>query len=195
MRPGDIRYGYIHAAAPYLSLLTQPENATIFIYRDPRDMLVSHVYYAVDMNPDHGMHHHYTENLKTMEERINAAIQGVTEPGSELASVRQRYDSYIGWLDRSEVLSLRFEDLIQKREAALNRILDHLVAHSAFIKHPREKAIAYLKSAITPGKSGTFRKGIPGDWRTHFTESNKALFKRVAGDLLVELGYENGADW
>ena len=56
MRPGDIRYGYIHAEEPFLSLLTQPEQATIFIYRDPRDMLVSQVFFATDMHAEHGMH-------------------------------------------------------------------------------------------------------------------------------------------
>ena len=75
MRPGDIRYGYIHAKEPYISLLTQPEQATIFIYRDPRDMLVSHVFYATDIYDEHGMHHYY-EKLNSMEARLNAAIEG-----------------------------------------------------------------------------------------------------------------------
>lgn len=40
-----------------------------------------------------------------------------------------------------------------------------------------------------------WRKGISGDWRNHFTEDDKRLFKAVAGSLLVELGYERGLDW
>ena len=112
MRPGDIGYGYIKARQPFLSLLTQPGWATIFVYRDPRDMLVSHVFYATQMHPGHGMHRYYTETLHTMEERLNAAIQGVDEPGAELSPIRQKYDGYLGWLDQPEVLCLRFEDLI-----------------------------------------------------------------------------------
>jgi hypothetical protein len=57
-----------------------PGRATVFVYRDPRDMLVSHVFYATDMHKGHGMHTYYNETLTTMEERLNAAIQGVTSP-------------------------------------------------------------------------------------------------------------------
>jgi len=197
MRPGDIRYGYIHAREPYLSLLTQPNWATFFIYRDPRDMLVSHVFYAKDMYEGHGMHDYYNRHLTTMEARLNASIAGVTEPGYELSSVRQRYDSYIGWLTQPGVLCLKFEDLILNRESTLGSIIDHL---SAFgrpfqLSASKDEAIAILAAHIVPRKSGTFRKGQPGNWREHFTEGNKALFKEVAGDLLERLGYEENGDW
>jgi len=47
-----------------------------------------------------------------------------------------------------------------------------------------------LSQAIKPKKSGTFRKGKPGNWANHFTDDNKRRFKAVAGDLLTRLGYE-----
>jgi len=195
MRPGDIRYGYIHAEEPFLSILTNPDWATIFLYRDPRDMILSHVFYATDMNPRHGMHSYYTETLNNMEERINAAIIGVTKPGFELSSVKQRYDSYMGWLDQSDVLCLKFEDLILDREPALASLLDFLAARDFSPPLPRQEAIDYLSQSIEPRKSGTFRKGIPGNWKEHFSETNKATFKQVAGDLLLELGYEQDDSW
>jgi len=195
MQPGDIRYGYIHAVTPYLSELTTPDRATIFLYRDPRDMLVSHVFYAVDMHEGHGMHRYYTQNLTTMEERLNAAIQGVSEPGYELASVKQRYDSYSGWLDQPDVLLLKFEDLILTRETTLDRLLDYLEERGVEFSCTRSAALEYLKKSIAPRKSGTFRKGQPGNWSEHFTEANKAAFNQVAGDLLIHLGYEQGPDW
>ena len=52
-----------------------------------------------------------------------------------------------------------------------------------------------LEQAIAPKKSGTFRKGQPGNWREHFSEANKAFFKENAGDLLIRLGYEKDHDW
>lgn len=195
MRPGDIRYGYIHAREPYLSLLTQENRATVFIYRDPRDMLVSHVFYATDMYADHGMHQFYTHSLDSMEARLNAAIEGVTEPGAELASVRQRYQTYWGWFDNPHILRIRFEDLILERETTLGRILDYLEGFGFTPAMPRSQAVEVLKSGIAPRKSGTFRKGEPGNWRQHFTEANKELFKDVAGDLLIRLGYEKSNDW
>lgn len=195
MRSGDIRYGYIHANEPYLSLFAQPNRATIFIYRDPRDMLVSHVFYATDMYAGHGMHQYYTEHLSTMEERLNAAIAGVTEPGFELSSVKQRYESYLGWLDQPNILCVKFEDLILDREPTLGRILDYLSTFNTQLSTNRSRAIEILAKNIAPKRSGTFRKGQPGNWREHFTAANKILFNEVAGDLLVRLGYEASRDW
>jgi len=43
--------------------------------------------------------------------------------------------------------------------------------------------------------SSFFRKGVAGDWRSLFTEKDKEIFKEVAGDLLVKLGYEKDNDW
>jgi hypothetical protein len=52
-----------------------------------------------------------------------------------------------------------------------------------------------LEQAIAPKKSGTFRKGQPGNWKEYFTPANKVLFKEMAGDLLTRLGYERNQDW
>jgi hypothetical protein len=195
MRPGDIGYGYISAAQPFIDALTSPKRATIFVYRDPRDMVVSHIFYATKMHPGHWMRRYYTERLHTMEERINAAIQGVEEPGSELTPVRRRYEGYLGWLEQPEVLSLRFEDLILDRRATLERLLEYLERRGLRLKMPRSQAATLLQAVIAPKKSGTFRKGQPGNWREHFTEANTALFKEMAGDLLIRLGYEESSEW
>lgn len=195
MRPGDIAYGYIQAREPFLSALTAPGRATIFVYRDPRDMVVSHVFYATQMHAGHGMHRYYNETLHTMEERIDAAIRGVQQEDSELSSVRAKYESYLGWLEQPGVLCLRFEDLILDRETALGSILDYLERCGFTPRLGRAEAIATLKAAIAPRKSGTFRKGKPGNWQEHFSEANKATFKDLAGDLLIRLGYEQNNAW
>ena len=211
MRPGDIGYGYIPAKEPFLSALTAkgveaspastkgaggfPSRATIFVYRDPRDVIVSHVFYATQMHAGHGMHRYYTEILSSMEERINAAIQGVQEPGSELSSIRNKYAAYLNWLDQPEVLCLRFEDLILARDTALGRLLDYLEQCGFKPGVPREQALQVLDQAVMPRKSGTFRKGKPGNWREHFTQANKTHFKELTGDLLIRLGYEENNLW
>jgi hypothetical protein len=195
MRSGDLAYGYIKAREPFISLLTQPGRATIFVYRDPRDMIVSHVFYATELHKGHGMHRYYTETLKTMEERINAAIQGVEEPGSKLSSIKVKYDGYLGWLRQPRVLCLRFEDLILDRKATLGKLLDYLEKCGYMRRMERSSAIQILEQAIAPSKSGTFRKGQPGNWRDHFTEANKVFFKDKTGDLLARMGYEKDGSW
>ena len=39
------------------------------------------------------------------------------------------------------------------------------------------------------------RKGISGDWRNYLTDEHKSRFKEIAGDLLIELGYEKDMNW
>ncbi len=35
MQPGDIAYGYLKAQEPFISALTAPGRASVFVYRDP----------------------------------------------------------------------------------------------------------------------------------------------------------------
>jgi hypothetical protein len=195
LQPGDLAYGYLKAQEPFITALTAAGRASVFVYRDPRDMIVSHVFYATQMHTGHWMHRYYTETLHSMEERINAAIQGVDEEGTELSDIHTKYRSYMGWLEQPQVLCMRFEDLILEREAALGRLLDYLEQRGFAPQVSRSDAIAVLTEAIKPKKSGTYRKGQPGNWREHFTPLNKTLFKEQAGELLIDLGYEQDQDW
>ena len=195
LRPGDFTYSYLEANTAYVAALTDPKIAPIFIYRDPRDVIISHVFYATDLHPGHNMHHYYTETLTTMEERINAAIQGVVDEESPLSSIGLKYSRYLDWLNQPEVLTLRFEDLILQKDLSISRILDHLAGHGFSPRIMRNEAIALLKQSIEPKRSGTFRKGQPGNWKEYFTNMNKTLFKENTGDLLQNLGYEKDQDW
>jgi len=40
-----------------------------------------------------------------------------------------------------------------------------------------------------------YRKGIVGEWRGYFTKENVDWFKEVAGEELIELGYEENNNW
>lgn len=52
-----------------------------------------------------------------------------------------------------------------------------------------------MKRNVNPEKSPTYRKGQSGNWRQEFDEEVKERFKAVAGDLLIELGYEKDLNW
>jgi len=196
MRPGEIRYGYAGCWEPYISAITAPGRASVFIFRDPRDQLVSHVFYATEIHTGHGMHEYYNNELKTMEERLNVAIEGCTLPGLILPTIRERYEENLEWFNQENVLCIRFEDLILESENTIDRLLDYIQRFGVEFSVPRPQAITIVKNSIQPKKSGTFRKGQPGNWKEHFTEENKRRFKAVAGDLLTRLGYEdNDQDW
>ncbi len=192
--PGVIGWGYVEASPENVAVLCLPGRVNYFIYRDPRDMLVSQVHYATDMYEEHGMHAYY-KSLPDFGARLSAAIAGVDRDGLKMVSVRQRYEGVFQWLAQPGVLSLRFEDFIHDRDATLCAMLDHVEKTGYRIPTPRPQCLAILTDAIQPRKSHTFRSGKTGGWREHFTDEHKRLFKDVAGDLLVRLGYEPNNDW
>jgi hypothetical protein len=191
---GVIGWGYVEASPENISFLCQSGHVNYFIYRDPRDMLVSQVFFATDMHEEHGMHTYYN-SLPDFAERLKIAITGIDRDGLRMVSVLQRYQGVFDWLEQPGVMCLRFEDLINNRNATLNAMLDEVEKTGYPIPASRERAIEVLVQAIQPGKSHTFRSGKTGGWREHFTEGHKALFKEVAGDLLVRLGYERDNSW
>lgn len=191
---GVIGWGYVDATPENASFLTEAGRVNYFIYRDPRDMLVSQVFFATDMREEHGMHDYYN-SLPDFGERLKVAITGIDKDGLKMVSVRQRYDGVFQWLETPGVMCIRFDDLINNRDATLHSMLDEVEKTGYKIPIPREKALSVLVEAIQPRKSHTFRSGKTGGWKQYFTDEHKSLFKDVAGDLLVRLGYEENNDW
>jgi hypothetical protein len=199
---GVIGWGYLEAAKENVSFLTlrpaqggaSSGRVNYFIYRDPRDMLVSQVFFATDMYEEHGMHAYY-KSLPDFGARLKVAITGIDQDGLHMVSVKQRYEGVFQWLEQKNVMCIRFEDLINKRDDTLNAMLDEVEKTGYKIPTPREKALSILIEAIHPKKSRTFRSGKTGGWREQFTDEHKKLFKDMAGDLLVRLGYENDNKW
>jgi len=191
---GVIGWGYVDATPENASFLTEAGRVNYFIYRDPRDMLVSQVFFATDMHEGHGMHEYYN-SLPDFSERLKVAITGIDQDGLKMVSVKQRYDGVFQWLEQKKVMCIRFEDLINNRDVTLNSMLDEVEKTGYRIPTPREQALSILVDAIQPKKSHTFRSGKTGGWTQYFTDEQKSLFKDVAGDLLVKLGYEKNNDW
>lgn len=191
---GVIGWGYVDATPDNASFLTEAGRVNYFIYRDPRDMLVSQVFFATDMHEEHDMHEYYN-SLPDFGERLKVAITGIDKDGLKMVSVKRRYEGVFRWLKQENVMCIRFEDLINDRDATLNSMLDEVEKTGYRIPTPRETALSVLIEAIQPGKSHTFRSGKTGGWVHHFTEEHKSLFKDVAGDLMVRLGYEKDNDW
>lgn len=195
LKPGDIGFGHLHALPEIIEVLGGEGYITYFILRDPRDVVVSHVFYVTDMEPDHFHHRYYNEQLSTFDERLRTSILGLPGELAPFPDIRKRFEPFLGWFDHPEVLYLRFEDLLQNLPGSLEKILNHAVGRGFPLEVPQMQAIQQLQDSINPSRSPTFRSGKSGGWVDQFNPENKALFKEVAGDLLIELGYENDNDW
>jgi hypothetical protein len=191
---GVIGWGYVDATPENASFLISTGRVNYFIYRDPRDLLVSQVFFATDMHEGHGMHEYYN-SLPDFGERLKVAITGIDRDGLKMVSVKARYEGVFQWLEQKDVMCLRFEDLVNNRDVTLMSMLNEVEKTGYKIPFSRKKTLSVLVEAIQPKKSHTFRSGKTGGWKQYFTDEHKSLFMDVAGDLLVRLGYEENNNW
>ena len=193
LRPRDIASAHLFARPEAIARVCSEKFAPYFIFRDPRDVVVSHVFYVTDMEARH-VHHDYYQSLPDFNARLTVSILGRSDTNVEFLNIADRFAPYLGWLDKKEVLTIHFEDLIHQRESTLTSIMDHLLNRVTF-QTPRQLILDSLETSINPKKSPTFRSGKTGEWKKHFTDEHKKIFKEVAGDLLVKLGYEENNNW
>lgn len=193
LRPGDVASAHLFARDESVKCVSSAAFVPYFIFRDPRDVVVSHVFYVTDMEAQH-VHHAYYQSLPDFNARLNVSILGRPDTSIEFPNIADRFAPYLAWLDQPSVMSIHFEDLISDRAAMLNRIIDHFLTRVP-LNAPRELILEGLESSINPRRSPTFRSGKTGEWKKHFTEEHKKIFKNVAGDLLIRLGYEKDQDW
>lgn len=193
LQGGDIASAHLFARPEAVRKVCSANMVPYFIFRDPRDVVVSHVFYVTDMERRH-VHHEYYASLPDFGSRLKASILGRPDAGVEFPDIAARFAPYLGWLDLPEVLSLHFEELIHDRKAALTRIMDHLLVRIP-LPAPRELILRSLEESINPSRSPTFRSGKTGEWKKFFTEEHKKIFKNVAGELLVRLRYEKDLNW
>jgi hypothetical protein len=189
----DVASAHLFARPDAVVRVCSSKFIPYFIFRDPRDVVVSHVFYVTEMEARH-VHHAYYQSLPNFDARLKASILGRPDTDIEFPNIADRFAPYLDWLDQPNVLTIHFEDLINDRVQALTRIMDHFLARVP-LQSPRQLILDSLESAINPTKSPTFRSGKTGEWKKHFTNEHKKIFKDVAGDLLVKLGYEKDHDW
>jgi len=193
LQPRDVASAHLFARPRIAERVCSPKFIPYFIFRDPRDVVVSHVFYVTEMESHH-VHHAYYQSLPDFDARLKVSILGRPDVDVEFPNIAERFAPYLDWLKFPEVLTIHFEDLINDRAATLTRIMDHFLARVP-LHTTRQLILDSLESSINPTKSPTFRSGKTGEWKKHFTEEHKKIFKEVAGELLVKLGYEENNDW
>ena len=193
LHAGEIAWGYLNATRSILDVLSRPNWATYMIIRDPRDVLISHIFYATDIYTKHSLHKTYQE-LPDMAARLLVEIQG-TQDYPYLPNVDKRFRRKLGFLDNPHIHIVRFEDLVYYPEKSINQMLNHLDRFEIQLSYNRNDAIELILKYIQPKKSPTFRRGIPGEWEEHFNSEHRHMFKELAGDILIEMDYEKSYDW
>lgn len=175
--------------------------------RDGRDTMVSFYFYC-KLHYEHGppprirrmFEHLYGSRADLNDARAN--LPGFIEAiFKNPIGTRLTWPQYCReWHDRPGVSIVRYEQLLSDTEAQLARVTASLGRETdawrlAWAAEGNSMRRTTGRRHGQEDRGSVVRKGIAGDWRAHFSDESCALFADLAGDTLVELGYEQSRDW
>jgi len=158
----------------------------VVLYRDLRDVAVSHYFY-VRRTPWHPEYEEYAD--RNVEEGL-------------LHFGRTLLPDFVDWMrswrkrrDPDLSVELRYEDLLDDTRKEFRSVAAHfgLGASPAtvdrIVDEHRFENLSNGRSRGNADEDSFVRKGVAGDWKRHFTPDLKDRFKRHAGQVLVDFGY------
>ena len=162
------------------------QGKTIYVYRDPRDVLVSAWHYTGQTK---GRSLYETLKRYILEEHYlpNEATYG-------------KYEAFVRtwWNTGLAEATVRYEDLHIRPIPTIDRAI-YLVTgrrvsaqaiNNAYWRHEFGAELARR-----PELYHSMWKGKIGTWREHFTKREADFMQHNLGDLMMEQGYISGPDW
>jgi hypothetical protein len=197
VRNGQYATAHLPAWPGFEAALGDIGFRVVLVVRDPRDIAVSFAFYATKLESHH-LHHRFRA-LGSDEDRIRASIAGLpaTHDSPELLAIDERVGAFLPWGSAVDVTVVRFEDLIGARGGGDRETQIATVSEIAqFVHRPLDETGAQrVADAVWTTSSTTFRRGVSGGWRDHFTPALTELFKHTGGQLLIDMGYERDQSW
>jgi len=183
--PGEVVGAHIFHDASIADAAAARGCVHYFIHRDPRDVAVSEAHYLTYMNHWHRLHGYFRHRLGSDAERVLAAITGIDESEHPVGypDIGRRFARYAGWIGRTDVCAVRYEQLVGGARDATMRAMIDFYRDRTGREVDTERVLARMRSRIAPERSHTFRDGRPGAWREIFDERHHEAFARVAGAL------------
>jgi hypothetical protein len=182
------------------------------IYRDGRDVMSSYFYDKIRVGQ------HSSQASRAFVRKFYRKLLGREPSPEDIVELLPRFLEYelthpgrgvhaawpdfvLGWHDKPHVVSVSYEALLQDTPGTLRRVVEQLTEKEA---DPWRLETAVEKFAFereTGRQRGTSditqhaRKAIVGDWKNTFSREAAEIFNELAGDALVQLGYEKDKQW
>lgn len=180
--------------APYPRLLKShaPGNPryprVVYLVRDGRDVAVSLYYLRTRRGAAY-------DNFSSFLRKFLAGQTG------SMGSWAGHVHSWLALAETRPFLMISYEALQADAHGTLSQIADFLsvsyspqdleraVAAGAFSRMRAQESAVYQRSAADPSSQFEVRKGVSGDWRNHFSETDHDLFWDEAGEAMRAAGY------
>ena len=173
---------FVQAHLPYSSRLEEAlrkyEIKTLYIHRNPKDVLVSLKNYILKQknHPNHEM----LTSLGSDEQRFIALLIGFNEGSNVtmMAPFCEKYCRSILWKNSAYVCSVSFEKIIgQKGGGAFEKQREELARLFDYLRISKTE-MDRVQTLVFNTKSNTFHKGIIGQWHEEFTPKVNEVFER-----------------
>jgi lipopolysaccharide transport system ATP-binding protein len=200
--PDDFSFaGYSVFSAVFMARDKFLQNAELakarrfVVIRDLRDTMVSNYFSLRDTHtPDEaGRIQQAREILRAMS--VEDGLLWVMENRTQRAAALQR-----SWVEADEIVA-KYEELILDDLAGFDRLLNGALdlripawRLGAAVERSRFESV-FARPLGEEDRSSHGRKGLPGDWRNHFTPRIAEEFARRFGEHLVATGYEPDIEW
>jgi hypothetical protein len=181
---------------------TLPPHRGSHMIRDPRDMIVS------------GYHYHlWTEEqwARTPQKRYDGKSfqEALNNVGTKRGLIlemerfcREDLQDMLQWdYDDPAFLELKYEDVIAEESSHFEALFNHYGFHENAVEVGLKIAEYYSFQNVSGRSFGDveeqshLRSGRTSQWEDHFDDELKDRFKDLAGDAVVELGYEENQNW
>lgn len=157
---------------------------TILLQRDPRDMIVSRMFYR---------------RLEPTKENLMATIKS-------LVNVQQPYDNWIRlWQQEKDIVQISYEELQSTGANILKFLVQGILYYSnaknSHFSHLRAKEVYKYQQFDAVHKrygdrfEGSMHKGISGNWKNYFNKEAGDYITNLVGALMIENGYIDDMDW
>jgi hypothetical protein len=194
VKPGQYATSHLWSHPTLFAILAELGFRSIFIVRDPRDILVSDAEYIYRLRR-HPQYKRFRHEYTDRDARLNAIISGFPRDPWDLPQLpfAERLRGFQSWLDPQDgVLCCRFEDLIGDVGGGSHSTQRRCIAQiSNHVERPLdEAALDDVCLAAWSSQSPTFRKGVIGDWQTVLAgDTLEYFYEQVDARILSAYGY------
>ena len=195
---GGVYVGHVPYSSQFEDWLKKNNFKQIFVYRDPRDYVVSLSNYVTrDVEKKHEYYELYMRISSIHQERFKSIIKGYGDgenkfitSNKSIPNVKIVFNAYKNWFDSYNTISIPFENVVDSRNSnqTFIEILTFLDLKS---KYSMNRANNILNLGKDPLKSRTFRKGAIGGWKNVFDEITENLFNDFVGESLNDFMINN----
>ena len=186
VRGGQYFSAHLPWSSAFEEMLAKHDIATVFVLRDPRDVLASRYHYIMGLKR-HRLHPFLADPARTELERYRLLIDG-HHGDPYLRPMNEMLLQFAPWTDSERTLTVTFEALVGARGGG-----DDAVKNAALLQIARYCGIDEQNIpqdiAGPPAKTATLRKGKSGTWREELPAEIQALVEDRCGTILRRLGY------